>query len=122
MPGPVFCHGAVERMNDAYRAAGVRLPPTTAVGAAPADTPWTEALVLAPPSARGTRWIQRFGPHRSAFASGWMAIRGIRRRANYDRGFALSDHADWEAINTAIACADAQDVWVTHGYRDELVR
>ncbi len=121
-PGPIYCHGAVERMNAAYRAAGVMLPETLPVAAAPLDTTWAEALVLAPPSAGGSRWMRRFVPFSAAFASGWMAIRGMRRRANYDRGFALSDHADWDALNLAIDAADPEEVWVTHGYRDELVR
>ncbi|MEP7205779.1 MAG: ligase-associated DNA damage response exonuclease [Casimicrobiaceae bacterium] len=122
LPGPVYCHGAVERLNEAYRDAGVDLPSTRPVATAPPTTAWGEALVLAPPSARGTRWVQRFGPFDSGFASGWMAIRGTRRRASYDRGFALSDHADWDGLNAAIAAADPEEVWVTHGYRDELVR
>ncbi len=122
LPGPIFCHGAVERMNAAYRLAGIDLPPTLPVGEAPADTRWHEALVLAPPSAGGSRWMRRFVPFSAAFASGWMAIRGMRRRANYDRGFALSDHADWDGLNTAIEAAAPEETWVTHGYRDELVR
>ena len=122
LPGPLYCHGAVERINAAYRAAGVALPPTLAVADAPAGTAWQEALVLAPPSARGSRWMQRFAPHSTAFASGWMAVRRMLRRTSYDRGFALSDHADWDGLNTAIRAADPEEVWVTHGYRDELVR
>ena len=122
LPGPVVCHGAVQNLNEAYRAAGVSLPSTMRVVDAPAGMRWTDALVVAPPSARGSRWCLRFAPYASAFASGWMAIRGTRRRAGLDRGFALSDHADWPALNTAIAASEASDVWVTHGYRDELVR
>ncbi|MDQ6621203.1 MAG: ligase-associated DNA damage response exonuclease [Pseudomonadota bacterium] len=122
LPDRVFCHGAVERINAAYRAAGVALPATVAVGEAASDTQWAGALVIAPPSARGSRWMRRFVPFSTGFASGWMAIRGARRRASYDRGFALSDHADWDALNSAITQAQAEEVWVTHGYRDELVR
>lgn len=122
LPGPVYCHGAVERINAAYRAAGVALPPTAAVATAPAGTLWRDALIVAPPSAQGTPWMTRFAPSRTAFASGWMAIRGTRRRRNLDRGFVLSDHADWPALGTAIAASEAADVWVTHGYTDELVR
>ena len=121
-PGPVYCHGAVQRMNEAYRAAGVALPETLPVAEAPAHTRWSDALVIAPTSARGSPWMRRFAPFSAAFASGWMAIRGTRRRANYDRGFALSDHADWPGLNMAIEHADPEQVWVTHGYRDELVR
>jgi len=122
LPGPVYCHGAVERVNAAYRDAGVALPPTLPVAGAAADTPWSDALVLAPPSAQGSAWMRRFAPVRTAFASGWMAIRGTRRRRNLDRGFVLSDHADWPALNEAIAASGAAEVRVTHGYSDELVR
>jgi putative mRNA 3-end processing factor len=122
LPGPVYTHGAVERINDAYREAGVALPATSRVATAPAGTRWLDALILAPPSARGSRWMDRFHPWSSAFASGWMAIRGTRRRASLDRGFALSDHADWPSLNAAIEGSGAAQVLVTHGYRDELTR
>jgi len=122
LPGPVYTHGAVERINEAYREAGVALPATQRFAAAPGDTRWSDALIVAPPSARGTRWLARFDPLSSAFASGWMAIRGTRRRASLDRGFALSDHADWPGLNAAIEASGAARVLVTHGYRDELTR
>lgn len=122
LPGPVYVHGAVARINAAYVEAGVMLPATPRVSEAPAGTRFTDALVLAPPSARGSRWLQRFDPSSTAFASGWMALRGTRRRASLDRGFALSDHADWPALNDAIAATGAARVLVTHGYRDELTR
>ena len=120
LPGPVYTHGAIERINDAYREAGVTLPPTARVATAPPGTRWDDALVVAPPSARGSRWLTRFHPASTAFASGWMAIRGTRRRASLDRGFALSDHADWPALNAAIEASGAERILVTHGYRDEL--
>ena len=122
LPGPVFCHGAVERMNAAYRDAGVALPPTIAVADAPADMQWEQALIIAPPLAQGSPWMGRFEPYRTAFASGWMAIRGTRRRRNFGRGFVLSDHADWDELNRAIDASGANEVRVTHGFRDELAR
>jgi putative mRNA 3-end processing factor len=122
LPGPVYTHGAVERINAAYRDAGIALPKTLRVAEAPAGTRFTEALIVAPPSARGSRWLNRFDPLSTAFASGWMALRGTRRRASLDRGFALSDHADWPALNAAIEATGAARVVVTHGYRDEMTR
>jgi len=112
----------VENLNRVYRASGVTLPFTQLVSEASPGTPFDDALVIAPPSARTSRWCLRFAPYESAFASGWMAIRGARRRASLDRGFALSDHADWPSLLAAIAASGARQVWVTHGYRDELVR
>ena len=122
LPGPLFCHGAIARMNAAYAQAGVALPPMTPVASAPAGTDWSHALVLAPPSSQGSTWMRRFEPVRTAVASGWMALRGVRRRANVDAGFVLSDHADWPALDEAVDASGAADVWVTHGYRDEFVR
>ncbi len=122
LPGPIACHGAVARINEAYRDAGVALPPMARVADSGRDAEWRGALVLAPPSAQGSAWLARFAPFRTAAASGWMAIRGTRRRANLDRGFVLSDHADWPALNAAVDASGAANVVVTHGYRDEFVR
>ncbi len=80
------------------------------------------ALVLAPPSAQGTPWMKRFGAYADAFASGWMQLRGTRRRRGVDRGFVMSDHADWPGLQKAIAGTGAERVFVTHGSVAVLVR
>ncbi len=115
-PGPIFTHGAVEAMNDAYRLQGVALPPTACATHADRGVDWAGALVLAPPSAHNTPWSRRFGPASTAFASGWMRIRGTRRRRSIDRGFVLSDHVDWPRLMAAIDATGAETVWLTHGY------
>ena len=120
--GPIYTHGAVEGLNTAYRASGVALPPTQLVSAMPRGHDFSRALIVAPPSAQGSAWLRRFGDYADAFASGWMQIRGIRRRRAVDRGFSLSDHADWPGLLSAIAATGAARVYVTHGYSDPLVR
>jgi putative mRNA 3-end processing factor len=120
--GPIFTHGAVEKLNRDYRDSGVALPPTTYVGDVPRGTGWAGALVVAPPSAHGSPWARRFGAASTGFASGWMRIRGTRRRRAVDRGFVLSDHADWPGLLDAIRATGAGRVWVTHGYVGVLVR
>jgi len=120
--GPIVCHGAIEPLNAAYRASGVALPPTLRAGEVADKASLRRALVLAPPSAQGTPWLKRFGEYADAFASGWMQLRGVRRRRALDRGFVLSDHADWPGLQQAIAASGAQRVIVTHGYVDVLVR
>ena len=120
--GPILTHGAVERMTAVYRAAGVALPPTAYAGAGSRkDTP-PGAIVVAPPSADASPWSRRFGPSSNAFASGWMRVRGARRRRSLDRGFALSDHADWPGLLGAIEATGATSVWVTHGFTAVLAR
>ena len=119
--GPIFVHAAVEPLNQAYRAAGVALPATRLLEqAAPGEL--RRALVVAPPAARSSPWAQGLGEHRSAFASGWMQLRGARRRQGLDRGFVLSDHADWPGLQRAIAATGAARVIVTHGGEAVLVR
>ena len=119
--GPIVVHGAVEVLNEAYRAAGVALPPTHA--APDLDkAALARALVVAPPSVQGSPWTKRFGDYSDAFASGWMQLRGARRRRAVDRGFVLSDHADWPGLQCAIAATGAGRVIVTHGYEAIMVR
>jgi putative mRNA 3-end processing factor len=120
--GPIFTHGAVERVNAAYRTAGVRLAPTRPTAEMPRSGPWDGALILAPPSARGTPWVRRFPSASTGFVSGWMQIRGTRRRRAVDRGFILSDHADWPGLLAAIRATEAERIWLTHGYSAVLAR
>jgi putative mRNA 3-end processing factor len=120
--GPIVCHGAIEPLNRAYRAAGVALPPTRLVSEVADRASLGRALVLAPPSAGGTTWMRRFPDPSDAFASGWMAVRGARRRRAVDRGFVLSDHADWPGLQAAIGATGAQRVLLTHGYVAVMVR
>lgn len=120
--GPILCHGAVEPLNRLYRAAGVALPATLAVSDVSDKTVFRHALVLAPPSAAGTPWMRRFGDYSDAFASGWMRVRGARRRRGVDRGFVLSDHADWPGLLSAIHASGASRIIVTHGQIPTMVR
>jgi putative mRNA 3-end processing factor len=120
--GPLLVHGAVEPLNQAYRAAGVALPPTQLVTEVSDKSVFRRALVIAPPGAQGTPWAQRLGECSDAFASGWMQLRGARRRQSLDRGFVLSDHADWPGLQRAIRATGAERVIVTHGYEAVMVR
>ena len=118
----IIVHGAVQTLNMAYRAAGVSLPDTKIVSDVTDPTDLRRALVLCPPGAAGGSWIKRFGDASDAFASGWMQLRGARRRGGYDRGFVLSDHADWPGLMAAIGATGASRVIVTHGSVPVLVR
>jgi putative mRNA 3-end processing factor len=120
--GPVIVHGAVDPLNRAYRAAGVSLPDTRMVTDVKDKADLRRCLVVCPPSAAASPWMRRFGDAQTAFASGWMQVRGNRRRGGYDRGFVLSDHADWPGLHEAIQATGAQRVIVTHGSASAMVR
>ncbi len=120
--GRIYCHGAVEKGNEAYRRTGVALPETTYVGSISGKHDWRGAMVVAIPSAHRTPWTKKFGRCSTAMASGWMAVRGARRRRSIDRGFVLSDHVDWPSLFTAVNACNPELVWVTHGYSASVAR
>lgn len=118
----VYLHGAAVKLVEAYRQQGIRMLPTTAVSDMDKDADWRGTLVLAPPSVAGSAWLRRFAKPDIAFASGWMAIRGIRKRRNYQRGFVVSDHADWTELIATVRDTGAKRVLCTHGKSHLLVR
>ncbi|MEO7300177.1 MAG: ligase-associated DNA damage response exonuclease [Verrucomicrobiota bacterium] len=120
--GPIFVHGAVEKFVRAYEGAGARFPKVEHASAEKIKIARGKALVIAPGSADNTPWLRKFGDVSTAFASGWMQIRGTRRRRSLDRGFVMSDHADWNGLLQSIEATGAERIWATHGYTGPLVR
>jgi len=120
--GKIFTHGAVENVNEVIRRQGVTLHETTRVVQGQKPSEYLGGLVIAPPSAVDSAWSKKFKDFSSGVASGWMAMRGTRRRRSADRGFVLSDHADWEGLLSAIQATEAEKIFVTHGYTDIFSR
>lgn len=119
---PVRLHGAMEAATEAYREAGVEMAAAERIGEQERGKALAGALVLAPLSARGTTWMRRLPHPSTAFASGLMRVRGVRRQRAFDRGFVLSDHADWPALLATIEETGATKVLATHGWSDALAR
>ena len=120
--GPIAAHGAVRNFVELYRELGCELPAVLGGGAEHAPDVKGRGLVLAPPSAAGTPFLRKYGKASLALASGWMRVRGNRRRRALDRGFVLSDHADWPSLLQAVEASGAERVLVTHGFQNTLVR
>lgn len=118
----VYLHGAMVELTRLYREAGVAMLPTKAIADLPDDFDYNGALILAPPSAHRSPWMKRFKKPHTAFASGWMQVRGNRRRRGYERGFVLSDHADWPALVQTVRDCGAKQVYVTHGQNQVFAR
>lgn len=115
-----WLHGAMRPLVDAYREAGIEMLPTRMVSEAEKGEKFGGELVLAPPSAAGSAWMRRFPRHSAGFVSGWMRIRGNRRRRGYDRGFVMSDHADWPALVDTVDEMGASRVITIHGNGEAL--
>lgn len=116
--GKIFTHGAVDTINQILRRQGLSLPDAPRVTDQTPKEDLQGALIICPPSAVGSPWVRRFLPFSLGVASGWMRLRGTRRRRGADRGFVLSDHVDWEDLNTAVKETGAEKVFVTHGYTE----
>lgn len=113
----VYVHPAIAPLTRLYRKAGIRLLPTL-TSAASAD--YRGSLVLVPPGAAGTPWMRRLGEHSRALCSGWMCEPEQARRRAYDRGFVLSDHADWPALTSTCLATGARRVLLMHGQSSAL--
>lgn len=119
---PALLHGAIAAGVEVYRQAGIAMLATEPVAEQSKGVDFAGQLILAPPSAAGSAWMRRFRKAQLGFASGWMRIRGNRRRRNYDRGFVVSDHADWPDLLRTIEQTGARRVIATHGNTDALIR
>jgi putative mRNA 3-end processing factor len=113
--GPVFVHGVISNTNEALAADGLILPEATRVNQDLPKSAYKAALIIAPPAVMNSPWMSKFSPYRTASCSGWMNVRGIRKRSSLDRGFVLSDHADWKGLIAAITATEAEKVYLTHG-------
>ena len=118
----IFVHGAIWNIQEVLREAGWKFP---AVERLTPETPkelYKGGLVIAPPGAEGSSWMKKFYPYSVGVCSGWMQVRGHARRRNVDAGFALSDHADWQSLITAVHATEAEKVYVTHGFQSAFSR
>lgn len=119
--GDIYLHGAVANINEAFEEVGYHFPGVRLTS----DTNRNNlrgAVIIAPPSANGSPWVRKLKPYREAMCSGWMQLRGSRRRRSVDKGFALSDHCDWDQLNVAIKQTGASHIYLTHGYEDIFAR
>ncbi len=120
---PIFVHGALRRLCDYYASRGIALgrieDATIARGT---RDQFAGAVVMAPPSAFTTTWIRRFSEPMAAFASGWMQVRARARQRGVELPLIISDHCDWDDLTATLSELGPEEVWVTHGREEALVR
>ena len=120
--GSIYTHPAVEKINEVFRNQDVVLSETIMLTENMNRKDLMGNIIIVPPSAANGQWVKKVGPYAIANASGWMTLRGARRRQGIDRGFVLSDHVDWKGLNRAVKETKAEKVFVTHGYSDTYAR
>lgn len=117
----LYMHGALAGMNALYERHGVdlgRLSPATDTNrnALPGE------IVLAPPSAIADKWARRFADPIPAFASGWMMVRARARQRHVELPLVVSDHADWDELTLTATELKPDELWITHGSEEALLR
>lgn len=120
---PIYIHGALAKLSEYYQSQGIdlgQLEPGTVESGAKAD--FAGAIVVGPPSAFADRWARRFPDPISCFASGWMRIRQRAKQGGVELPLIISDHADWDELIITIKETGAEEIWVTHGREEALVR
>jgi len=118
----IWLHGAIANANEALQADGIVLPECHRITTETSKADIEGQIVIAPPSAAGSAWLKKAGRYRDANCSGWMQVRGNKRRNNSDAGFVLSDHADWPSLLQAVQLCGAEKVYSTHGFTDSFSR
>ncbi|MEC5292750.1 ligase-associated DNA damage response exonuclease [Aurantimonas sp. C2-6-R+9] len=120
---PIYIHGALTKLCDYYRSEGIdlgELRPATIEGGGKGD--FAGAIIVGPPSAFADKWARRFPDPVSCFASGWMRVRQRARQRGVELPLIISDHCDWDELTDTIDEIAPNEVWVTHGREEALVR
>lgn len=120
--GKVYTHGTIQNTNEALIKNGINLIETTRITSETKKEELKGNLVICPPSAVGSTWMNKLNPYSFGYCSGWMAIRGAKRRRSADRGFVLSDHADWDGLIASIKATKCETVYLTHGFTSSFSR
>ena len=118
--GKIYSHGSIHKMNNSYRELGIDIKDTIKIENKKKIDELKGNLVLLPPSLSKGSYLKNFKNIQTAFASGWMSIRALRKRSGYDKGFAISDHADWDGILEVVKKSEAKNVFFHHGDSEAL--
>jgi putative mRNA 3-end processing factor len=120
--GPIMAHGATFTVTELLREHGVSLPRLELVTGRSSLERFRSAMILAPASALGTPWMKKFEPYEFASASGWMTLRGVRKRLGCDQAFILSDHVDWPGLQSVVQAISPERLYFTHGYTSQAAK
>ncbi|WP_336129130.1 ligase-associated DNA damage response exonuclease [Mesoflavibacter sp. CH_XMU1422-2] len=111
----VYVHSAINNLNQAISKSGIVLPKSKLITSDFNKKDIQNKIVILPPALLGSKLLKKIPNAATAICSGWMQIRGNRRWKGVDAGFAVSDHADWNGLLSAVKATEAEKVYVTHG-------
>ena len=116
----IFVHKSINKMNLIYKRIGIELIETKIYDIDLEINNLKNSLLLLPPSLNNKNFLRKFKNVRTGFASGWMSIRALKKRSGFDKGFTISDHADWNGLIKTIKESEAKRVFLNHGDGESL--
>lgn len=114
--GSILVHPAIAKVQQALADTGWNFAPVQELGCFPFPGPGTRHLVLLPPGGQGLNLLPDSVPVSLGQCSGWLRARNRRRGDGFQGSFVLSDHADWNGLQEAIALSRAEKIWLMHGF------
>ena len=118
----IYTHSSIYKMNNCYKKLGVNIVDTKKFDKTENIDKFKGCLILLPPVLNKGSFLKKFKEIQTGFASGWMSIRALRKRSGYDKGFPISDHADWDGILKTVYESEAKNVFFHHGDSEALNR
>ena len=118
----IYTHTSINKMNNCYKKLGIDIFETNKFEKAKNINEYIGNLILLPPALNKKSFLRKFKEIQTGFASGWMSIRALRKRSGYDKGFPISDHADWEGLLKTLKETEAKNVFFHHGDSEALIR
>jgi len=120
--GKVIVHETIASVNEALIRDGAVIPKTYSANASFDIKNSLGSVVIAPPQAISSMWVNQFAPFEIAQVSGWMMSKKMRQSRKARHAFVLSDHGDWNELNQAVELSQAENIYVTHGYKNAFAR
>ena len=118
----IYVHGAIWNVQESLLQSGFQFQHVERVLPEMTKAQFKADIIIAPPSAENSPWMNRFYPLSLGVCSGWMQVRGNVRRRNVDGAFPMSDHADWKGLLSVVRATGARKVFVTHGFQASFSR
>ena len=116
----IYVHKSINNMNIIYKKLGIELEEAKLFNNDIEINNIKNSLLLLPPSLNNRNFLKKFNRVQTGFASGWMSIRALKKRSGYDKGFTISDHADWKGLIKTIRESEAKRVFLNHGEGEYL--
>lgn len=112
--GKIVVHDSIDETNSIFRNLGFKLPITYKFDEITKEE-LKNALVITPSFSTLKNLGNKLDGYVMAGASGWMQNPWFIPKS-LDKGFVISDHADWNGLVKAVKETEAENIFVVHGF------